>query len=535
VNPSLGIYKCYGCGAGGDVIKFVQEIESISFWEAVTSLAERNGVPVPKRKEISDAQGDLRAAVAEMNAAAARIFIENLYGAEGAEARDYLGQRGLTQAVAEQFGIGYSLRVGAELYRRLARQFSPEAVQACGLFGQREDGSWYDRFRGRLMFPIHNESGRVIAFGGRALRSGDEPKYLNSPETLTYKKSQVLYNLHRAKETIRKQDVSVLVEGYMDVIGVYSAGVRNVVATCGTALVSDQVRVLKRSSSNIVINFDGDSAGASATERSVQILLEEGMHVRVLELEQGLDPDEHVRKHGPAAYSSRLSGATNYFIWLAMRARQRFDMSSAEGRMAAFEALLLPAIRRIHDRLERAAVATEVADFLGVDRSIVTNEFRRFTSKDRGPAAPSRPESIPVPVRERLYLRTVLLSEESRNLLIPAISACASARKWVSWPIFEQILAMLEIQQEFGYAALEARLDEGAKRLLSATFFADKSDDVMSAEQARAETESLRKEDEAEQVQALRKQIQTAERAGNMDEALRLMLLLEQRTRGQKR
>ncbi len=203
----------------------------------------------------------------------------------------------------------------------------------------RKAAGYYDRFRGRLMFPIHNESGKVIGFGGRALRPGEEPKYLNSPETALYRKSYVLYNLHRAKDAMRKSDYSVLVEGYMDVIGVYSAGVHNVVASCGTSLTNTQVRALKRHSERIVVNFDPDTAGANAAEKSFKMLLDEGLRVRVLELGGDLDPDEYVKASGADAYRQRLEKAPAYFHWLADRARQKFDMRTVEGRMDAFKFL----------------------------------------------------------------------------------------------------------------------------------------------------------------------------------------------------
>ena len=329
VNPTIGIFICFGCGKKGDVLTFVQEIEQLTFYETLKLLAERNGIPMPARRDRPDPETDLRAAVYELHEMAADVFKESLWGANGSEARDYLRRRGLTQSVAEQFGLGLADRSG-DLYRRVKSRFSPEQLEASGLFGKGEDGSLYDRFRGRLMFPIHNESGKVIAFGGRAMRPDQEPKYLNSPETSIYKKKNVLYNLHRAKQAIRANDRAVLVEGYMDVIGVYAAGVKQVVASCGTALTSDQVRAIKRHSESITVNFDPDTAGANATEKSIQILLDEGMHVRILELAGGLDPDEFVKAHGPEEYASRLERATGYFLWLADRARKKFDMSSAE-------------------------------------------------------------------------------------------------------------------------------------------------------------------------------------------------------------
>ena len=356
VNPAIGIFICFGCGKKGDVLSFVQEIEQLTFYEALKLVAERNGIPMPARRDRPDQETDQRAAIYELHEIAANLFKESLWGSNGTEARDYLRRRGLTQSTAEQFGLGLADRSG-DLYRRVKSRFSNEQMEASGLFGKGEDGGLYDRFRGRLMFPIHNESGKIIAFGGRAMRSDQEPKYLNSPETSIYKKKNVLYNLHRAKQTIRAKDRAVLVEGYMDVIGVYAAGIKNVVASCGTALTSEQARSIKRHSESVTVNFDPDNAGANATEKSIQMFLDEGMHVRILELSGGLDPDEFVKAHGSEEYSARLESAAGYFIWLADRARKKFDMSTAESRIAGFESLLLPSIRRISDRLERAAIA----------------------------------------------------------------------------------------------------------------------------------------------------------------------------------
>src|SRR5438552_9958641 len=269
VHSTHQFYKCFGCDAKGDVLKFVMEIERVSFFEALKILAERNGIPIPKRAEYSDPDSKLRSALIDMHEIAARLFQSNLTAAQGAEARAYLAKRGLGDEQIEEFGLGFSDNSWEQLYRRLEQErFPPDQLERSGLVGRRqESGGFYDRFRGRLMFPIHNEAGKVIGFGGRALKPDDEPKYLNSSETEIYKKAFVLYNLHRAKDAIRKLDKGVLVEGYMDVIGVYSAGVKNVVASCGTALTNTQVRAVKRFSDKIIVNFDPDTAGSNAAER----------------------------------------------------------------------------------------------------------------------------------------------------------------------------------------------------------------------------------------------------------------------------
>ena len=317
-------------------------------------LAERYGIPMPKRSDYSDAESKLRGALMEMHAIAARLFQENLRGPQGAEARAYLAKRGVSQEVIDTFELGYAEPSGQVLTRKLSeRNFSAEQLEASGLVRKRNEGTgYYDSFRGRLMFPIHNESGKVIAFGGRAMNDEDQPKYLNSPETPIYKKTSVLYNLHRAREAVRRSGRVVLVEGYMDVIGVYAAGVKEVVASCGTALTNGQVRTMHRHADTVVVNFDPDTAGANATEKAIQLLLDEGLHVRVVALDGGLDPDEYCKRNGAEAYRAKLDGAATYFHWLADRARTRFDMKTSDGKVAAFK-FLLPAVQKISDKLER--------------------------------------------------------------------------------------------------------------------------------------------------------------------------------------
>src|ERR1035438_5944936 len=258
-------YKCFSCGAGGDVVKFVMEKEGLSFWEALKQLAERYGIPLPKRSQYSDEDSRQRGSAFEMHEMAQEAFRANLESAAGETARAYLARRGVTPETIAQFGLGYAERSGQALVRMFGKRNFPSAqMEQSGLVGKRDDGSFYDRFRNRLMFPIHNESGKVIGFGGRALAADDTPKYLNSPETAIYKKSYVLYNLHRAKETIRKQDRVILVEGYMDAIGVTAAGVANVVASCGTSLTAPQVQAMKRHSARIAVNFDPDAPNAQS-------------------------------------------------------------------------------------------------------------------------------------------------------------------------------------------------------------------------------------------------------------------------------
>jgi DNA primase len=336
----------------------------------------------------------------------------------------------------------------------------------------------------------------------------------------------VLYNLHRAKDAVYKSGYSILVEGYMDVIGVYSAGVRNVVASCGTALTNNQVRAVKRHSDRIVVNFDPDTAGATAAEKSIQMLLDEGMHVRVLELEGDLDPDEYVKEVGAEAYRSRLEKAPAYFHWLADRARKKFDMRTVEGRLEGFK-FVAPAIQRISDRLERFAVANDVADYLGVDEKLVRDYFAKGSEERRqvshGPQ---------VPPYERLLLNSLLVSQAARDAVIPPLSEMIVVDRFVTKNVFRALFALHTDSTEFRFSDLEGRLSDADRDLLSAVVFAD---EVLEEEKAREQAlsclRSLKAQDPKAEVAALRAQVKAAERDGNLAEALRLAEELNRRSR----
>jgi DNA primase len=526
VHSTLQIYKCFSCGASGDLFKFVMEIERISFFEALKLVAERNGMAMPKR-EYSDPDAKLRGALMEMHETAARAFQNNLNGPAGAQARQYLASRNVTPEQIAEFGLGLSDASGNQLVRQFESRFPAEQLEQSGLVAKRQEAAgYYDRFRGRLMFPIHNELGKVIGFGGRALRPGEEPKYLNSPETALYRKSYVVYNLHRAKDAIRTSGYSVLVEGYMDVIGVYSAGVHNVVASCGTSLTNTQVRAIKRHSERIVVNFDPDNAGANATEKYIKMLLDEGLRVRVLELGGDLDPDEFVKASGAEVYRQRLEKAPVYYHWLADRARQKFDFSTVEGRMDAFKSLT-PHIQSIADRLERFAVANDVADYLGIDEKLVRDHFSKG-SAERTEA----PRRHVMPPTERLLLHSLLASEAARAQAIPELSGLDAVDRFVSRNVFQALFAMHSDGGVFRFSDLEGRLSQADQDLLSSAVFADEIlEEEKAAEQAIACLRSLKSQDPRSEAAALRARIKTAERQGDLQEAMRLAQELDRKSR----
>lgn len=529
-------YKCFGCDASGDVFKFVMEVESLTFPEVLKLLAERYGIAMPERHRSDDPEARRREAIFDMHEIAAQAFQDNLRGRGGEEARRYLESRGISGATCDEFRLGLSDSSGQQLVQRL-QKFGPAALEESGLVGKRTEGNgYYDRFRGRLMFPIHNESGKVIAFGGRALRANEEPKYLNSPETKIYKKSLVLYNLHRAKTEARKQERMVLVEGYMDAIGVYSAGVPEVVASCGTSLTNEQVRAMKRqvcqqraNKGQVILNFDPDNAGVRSTEKYIGMLLAEGLRVKVLELPNGLDPDEYVKEHGPDAYRGRLESATSYFHWLADRTRTKFDMHSAEGRSDAFT-FLLPSIQLVTDRIERAAIASEMAERLGVERDVIREQLRRSSQAQPASRAPSLPSAIPP--NEKLLLACLLMDENARSAIQHYLRTSAILPHLELRTIFEAALSLESEAVPFSIDAISHRLDGRSQRILMDLSFSDLGvGEESAAQQALHCLQALESKSAESARNDLKRKIKQLEAEGKVNEALQMM----EQLRGGKR
>ncbi len=530
VHQTHQFYKCFGCDAKGDLINFVMEIEGLTFPEALKTLAERNGIPMPKRTEFTNAESKFRGALLDMHAVAAQVFQANLKSPLGGEARAYLARRGVSPEMTEVFGLGYADPSWQTLVRRFSDSgISAEYMESSGLVRRREEGGgFYDFFRGRLMFPIHDESGKVIAFGGRAMREDDGPKYLNSSETPIYRKTSILYNLHRARAGMREHGRAVLVEGYMDVIGAYSAGVKEVVASCGTALTSLQVRTIHRHADKIVVNFDPDKAGANAAEKALQPLLDEGLRVHVLTLDGGLDPDEFVKQNGAELYRAKLDLASGYFHWLADRARAKFDMRSAGGRMDVFK-FLLPAVQKIGDKLARAAVANDIASYLGVEPGLVLEQFKKAATERQAPASRAQP-SASIPAIERILLGALMGSDRARAEVLPLLTP-QMTEGFLTQEIFVALRDALAQTGDIGgpaaFAAVEARLSSSAQALLHQVIAADDmGNEASSWEQAQACLRQLETSVRKRQVDELRARVKTAEREGRMNEAIEWMTQL---------
>ena len=408
VHATRQFFHCFGCGASGDVFTFVQKIENITFPEALRSIAGKLGIPLPKTQYSGPAEAkeaSLRGKLLDIHAAATDFFEEQLRKPEGARAREYLAGRGMNDETMRTFRIGFAPDSGFLLRDRLKGKFDDEALKESGLFSYKDDGAMYSKFRARVMVPIANDQGKVIAFTGRSLASDEKsgPKYLNSPETPIYSKSRVLYNLDRAKEAIRKLDYAVLVEGQMDCISVFAAGLHNVIASSGTAFTEAQVKLLARFSKKIVVNFDPDTAGARAAERSLALLVAEDFEIKVLTLEAGLDPDLFIRQRGREAYGAALRSSQKYFDYLIERARAQFP-KTPEGKHKAIN-FLLPHLQHVPSPIVRSELANEIAQKIGVDSPTLKQELKHAAAvRATAVKAPSEPQ---VTQAERVLVRAL--------------------------------------------------------------------------------------------------------------------------------
>jgi len=398
VNVGRQFYYCFGCHETGDVFTFIQKIENVTFPEAVKTVAVKCGIPLPKREFSSPeeaAESRQRAKLIELHEIATGWFEQQLRSPEGALAREYLTGRGLSDEGIAKFRIGYAPESFHALRDRLQSVADSETLRASGLFSfkPQEDGSpgpLYSRFRKRITFPIANESGRIIAFTARALESGDKagPKYLNSPETSLYTKGNVLFNLDKARQPIREANFALLVEGQMDCISVDLAGITNVLATSGTAFTEAQVRLLSRYTTRVIVNFDPDTAGANAAEKSIALLTEESFEVKVVALEGGLDPDRYIRERGAKEYGAALRAARRHQDYLIDRARQLFPQRTPEAKIKALN-FLLPHIRRMPSRIARDEFASDAAQKLGIDSALVRQELKEAAAKRRDSITPA--------------------------------------------------------------------------------------------------------------------------------------------------
>jgi DNA primase len=574
VHATKQFYYCFGCGEKGDVFKFVQKIENVSFPEAIRAVAQKLGVAMPKQTFSSEAEAKdarLRTALLEIHERASSFFQECLRRPEGSRAREYLAGRGLNDETIKKFRIGFAPDSGFLLRDRLKGQFSEEILRESGLFswkdsassqntrpldsarndrvepGTANDGrqttndvsSMYSKFRNRIMFPIANESGRVIAFTGRTLATDEKsgPKYLNSPETAIYSKSRVLFNLDLAKEAIRALNYAILVEGQMDCISVSAAGFHNVIASSGTAFTAPQAALLGRFSKQVVVNFDPDAAGAKATERTLGLLVEEEFDIRVLTLEQGLDPDLFVRRKGKEAYTSALRGSQRYFAYLIERARAQFPVRSGEGKAKAVN-YLLPHLQRVPNRIVRDELAEEIAQKLNVDSAVLRQELKHAANTRKAASVKASPETQ-ITDAERIMIRALasanqFQSEDSvsdrsgeDDAFDPARQAryvLSAERLHVGLGTESLIEALLNAPG--GAELMEISISDGERNLLATILMKD--DEELTAEKVEGASRALVRLQIRRRLDQIQRELETLRAADQsqlrslMDEKLRL-------------
>ncbi len=415
VNPDRQFYHCFGCGAGGDVFKFIQEIDRVTFVEAVKFLAERAGIALPERSGPSRAETEAADELYRANDLARKYFHHLLLNDDvGASARSYLQTRGLTGETIERFGLGYAPPEWDALLKVAGRRgLNPQILERAGLALPRSTGSGhYDRFRDRVAFPIANLSDRTIAFGARALQPDQEPKYMNSPETPIYHKGRVLYGLADTRDAIRRQDAALVVEGYMDLISLAQAGIQHVVATSGTALTEDHGRLLARFAHQVVLLFDGDAAGSTAAMRACEALLGTGIDARVVSLPSEHDPDTFVQAHGSDALLKRAENAQSVLDFYLKQLAQQHDLSGVEGKARAVERLK-PLLAKPRDAVRRDLLLREVAERLSVDEQSLRYDLQasmRRPQQSRKAVAEPSPTTTPDPPRHELEFIGLLLN-----------------------------------------------------------------------------------------------------------------------------
>jgi DNA primase len=386
VNRDKGFFHCFGCGVGGDVLKFLELHEKIGFADAVKLLAQRFGVALPEMEQDDEQRANAaeRETLLNIHEAAAAWFRQQLASNAGSRVRRQIENRGVNDVTSAALGLGYAPTSRDALKSTLLEQgFSQAMLLRAGLVVQREDGTVVDRFRNRLIIPICRDTGSVIAFGGRAVDTDQQPKYLNSPETPIYSKGRTLYGLNLSKNAIRQRKFAILVEGYFDFAQVYQAGFQGVVASCGTALTPQQAQQLRRFTSKVVLSFDPDAAGQGAAAKSCEMLVAEGFAVNVAVLPAGDDPDTFIRKRGSQGYAERLEHSTPYLEYLLDRAAASHNLNSDEGRVK-FLGDMLPVAGRIPDAAMRDRFADRLAFKARVTDDVVRAEIRKAVVQKQG-------------------------------------------------------------------------------------------------------------------------------------------------------
>jgi DNA primase len=538
VHPVKQIFHCFGCGKGGDVFSFVMEMEKCQFPEAVRIVAEKCGIALPRPKERTPEErkeNQQRAVLVEMHREAQGYFVKQLETtAEGKAARAYLEDRGLDKEIIARFGIGYAPSGGDTLLRHLKPKYSEKLLAESGLVSRDQNGTrLFDRFRRRITFPISNESGKIVAFGCRAL-GDDQPKYLNSPETPIYSKSNVLYHLDRAKDALRRQDFAVLVEGYMDAIAVARAGISNVVASCGTSLAEPQIKLLRRFTKRVIVNYDPDSAGQAATERSVSLLLEHEFEVKVLALppigDKKADPDLYIREKGADAYIKALKESPPYVDYLIARARQ-MDLTTGEGKQRALN-FLMPYVQKIPNQLLRSEWATRISQQLRIDEPVLRAALNKAAAERRSEVK-VRPELVGKAGKpaERRLIRMLVEAEDFKRDLAQRLKQGRLYQGLETEKIFAALIVAGLSDQPMPATEIGAMLEERDRRVFFEILFEEAHEGTW--EEAESCMEALRGKQVEQELAQVQREIERNPGGATMRDLLaRKQELLKRRAAG---
>lgn len=542
VSPGRALFHCFGCGVGGSVFDFVMRIEGCGFPESVRIVAEKSGIPIPAVEETEDHKKVARDRdiVLRLNEWAAEFFELQLNSTEaGATAREYIQSRGIREESAKLFRLGYAPDSWDALTSHLKTCGATiDEIHTSGLIVPKDSGGFYDRFRGRVIFPITDPQGRVIAFGGRVMGDG-EPKYLNSPETAVYTKGRNLFGLAHAKNEIRNLGFAILVEGYLDCMIPMQEGIHNIVASLGTALTDNQVRLLRRymDQPQIVVNFDPDSAGQAATMRSIDVLLAEGFKVNILGMPTNQDPDEFVRAHGVDRFRELLKTTQPYLDYIIDTSIAGHDTSRPTGKVAAINAIL-PHLARMRDKVARADYAGQIADRLKIDSRVVREELKRTATNRQHSLDKTRVRAAEeVTVGERQLLELMLANEEVRRAMISTLTEDDYA-ELATGAIFGAVIEIENQRLDLNLDSLVQRVEAEPERtlltelLMSDLAWAGGDDFETLFKKATEALSSLRRRRFERMLEVIQIEISQAERDSDLE---RVLSLYQQKTEIQKR
>jgi DNA primase len=529
VSPAKEMFFCFGCHKGGSVFTFIMEIERVTFPEAIKLIAEKSGVPLPKMEDDGRFEAHKRESdqVIDLNQWALGWWEDQLKSKAAQSVRQYLKQRGISEETSQAFRLGFAPDSWDALSGHLRQKgATQQQLERSGLVVKKDEGGSYDRFRGRLMFPVFDAQGKPIAFGGRTLDPEGEPKYLNSPETPAYTKGRHLYGLHLTRDEIRRQGFAILVEGYLDLIVPYQFGVKNVVASLGTALTPEQVKLIGRFARKVVVNYDGDRAGVQAAKRAIETLLAEDLEVKVLVLPDNADPDDFIRKHGVTEYQQRRGTARPHIQFVIDEAVRDRNLHRPADKAAAVEETL-PFVRAVRSRIQRR----EYFD-IAMDALRVPGDGRReLWQRTRGDASPDRAgiqqlvaaQIKTLPAEEQL-LELLLGNEDVRAIILARVKD-AGYEELATAAIFRALFEVNEKKGEVTFETLSEHLADDPKaldllpRLMMKERIESFDEALAKAEKCLNTIEMVRLDSDLEELMA---RIAEAERAGEAELSLEL-------------